>query len=279
MLLARSRAEDAAKSKLSTIRKKLRKLEEELRKVREGLEEAVEEVSSLLEEAGNITGTRHRLSGRIEEEREHLEGIYGEAISLIQESTEIFLRAARRIEQVKRAADSADRALKLGLVDEALSTSVEALGDLSSLEEYLRPTILRMRDQISRLRTGEEVLRKLLEDVKRDIGLLMSLNVDVAGEEVRLIKACGLEGFGNGILLLTDKKLLFLDRSGREILKIPRASIEVRGISKGFLGLRRKLILSTKGVEELAELVISCNRHDLKAIEEELRRGPRSLEA
>ena len=268
LLMARSRAEDAVKARESSIKKRLRRCVEELEAARERLKKALEEARSLVRRAGELSQLKHHLSQRLRQEERKL----GEKINdVLARCSELLQKDARLSEEAKHVEDlleEAERCLKLGQVDRALDVSLQASRTLASFEVEARTLARRLEGFAGELEAEAKVLRSLTKRVDDDMKLASRVAVELAeGEEIRVSRACRLGELGKGILIITNKRLLFTGPSGRGMLEVPRSSVVLKASSRGLLGLGRKLILDLGG----REVKVSGDKEGLRSIEEELR--------
>ena len=272
-LVARSRAEEAIRGRISSVKKELRKAHNRAMRSMRNLEEELEGASFLVRKVGEAIKARHRLVGELKALSASLEEATEVVSRLLQETAMRIQALANKHVRLDMLVDGALREAAVGSLDRAHELVVEVerekealLHELSSLSDVL--------EERRRMLAG---LRRRIEDVLEHVGREVEL-VDKAGVRLRegelvcLARRCRARGAGRGVLLITSERIVF-SRPGDKGLELERAWVRGASTSRAFLGLREKLVIAFSGPGGRGELVLYCNRKDAKDILAELSAG------
>ena len=266
LLLARSRAEDAVKAKVSSVRKRLVRLEQELAGALSELDGTLSAISDFLRNAEALTKLPHVLAREL---IEHARALGEGATEAHELRTRLMALLAKWPTWKEEVEDLLDRALlmaKSGEVDAAFELAIGASNRFSGLREKVEPILRAIRDLVMRLKGELATSRDVADRLERDVTLLSGAELTLEGEELRLVVPCRVHGIGKARLAITSRRLLLLDCLGRVLMDVPKGSVRVSRVGKAFLGFGKKLVLSVQGPEGREELVVSCSKKDLKAV-------------
>ena len=277
LLATRSRAEVVVRERISSVKKAVKKARKDIEKHIMKLKEEIEKVSSLIKRSRDVEEAKHKLVEELINVRASLEEAVREGEQALREAIDILndledkqirLDILMRKAQVEAAVGSLDRAHEL--IREAEHVRDEALNRL----QYI---IVALEKRSRALVELAGHLENLLRRAQHELMLVIRAGVELRDEElVHLARTCRAKGLGKGIFIITSKRALFSSFSGVKRLELRREQIEDVRTFRGFLGLRKKLVLTFSGPPGRGELVLWCNREDAKDILAELAERQRS---
>lgn len=273
LLLAKSRAEDAVKAKASAIRKKLFKLEKAISDTLSELSSTLSTFQDLKQKLEGLMEQPHALVRRLAVSLGELNEKAGRAEELMAFLMKVLPKWPTWAKEVNELLDKAIFLAKSGDGAAAFDLAIHASSRLSEVEGQVRPMLEASEGLVAELKEALEAISNGLARLEHEASLLEGLSLDLRGELVRLVRPCSLPGLGSALLVLTDGRLLVLNRLGRVALEAPRDHVEVLRVKKGLLGSRARLLLAISSHAGRTKLTISCGKKDLKAILMELEEG------
>ena len=280
LLLARSRTEEAVKTKVSSIRRKLAQLTRSLEEAGRELERLSSSLAKLLRESRELRDAPHILAGEISGGLPALKEREAEVEGLSRALMDLAVRLAAEAEELDRLLDRALLLAKSGEVDSAFNLAIEASNRLSGTEKKAKPLLDRLKALSSELSAQLTTINNLVARIRSDLALLSKAGIELEpGEQLRLVRRCHLGGSRKVVLFITDRRLLLAHPTGPLVAVAPREAVRALCVRKALLGLRRKLILALEGPEGRRELTLICGKKDLKDILRALGPEETSVEA